>query len=116
MILAHARFVLPKGDIQNPVQGIFDAPGLLLAAQQVSGAGLDTRNVVACLDGDVRAAAPFMTHPHDRRLVGELTGMQHMPEHLGIADRPGFASFAAAMAFVPCRRPRKLGAIRVNSS
>jgi len=104
---ADALGILPKSDIEHPVEAVFDAPVGTHDLEQIR---RRTRQAGQAKSGFYRAVvseAALAAYPHQRLKLGPGCRIVEEREAVGVGKRPAIADFKSPVVFLD--RPRLVG-------
>ena len=100
MILADTTVIFSKGNVQGPVQAVFDTPMAAGGLQQSLSLAGEAANVVAGLDTGPRSHLPLGRDLHHGVELGPLLPGLDVVQTVGVRDDPALTGFEAAVVLV----------------
>jgi hypothetical protein len=100
VVLAHATAIFLKGQIEHPMQPIFDAPMCANGVSKGLGIACQAHHVVAPFAGDLLTHSPLrFDHTHTAQPSPRLLRIE-IGDHFRIGNRPLLAPFHSAVSCV----------------
>ncbi len=100
MILADTALIFSKGNVQGPMQAVFDTPVSTGGLQQGLGLAGQTADVVAGLDTGPRSRLPLGRHLNHGVELCPLLPVLEIVQAVWVRDDPALAGLEAAMVLV----------------
>ncbi len=108
MIFTDTALIFSKGNVQGPMQAVFDAPMSPSSFQQGLGLPGQAADVVAGLDTGPRSRLPLGRHLHHGVELCPLLPVLKIVEAVGVRDDPALTGLEAARgSCAPCERSHR---------